>query len=146
MIAFDTNILFPAVIASHAQHQAARTFLEGLQEREDIAISEFALVELYVLLRNQAVVSKPLSAPAAAAICESFRNHPQWRIVGFAAESRTLHDALWQKACAVAFPRRRIFDLRMAMSLIQQGVTEFATVNPRDFEGAGFRRVWNPLG
>jgi hypothetical protein len=27
-----------------------------------------------------------------------------------------------------------------------QGVTEFATVNVKDFEGMGFRKVWNPIG
>jgi hypothetical protein len=29
--------------------------------------------------------------------------------------------------------------------MVVQGVTEFATVNTRDFEGVGFRRVWSPL-
>lgn len=29
--------------------------------------------------------------------------------------------------------------------LIQQGVTEFATVNEKDFRDCGFQRVWNPL-
>jgi hypothetical protein len=29
--------------------------------------------------------------------------------------------------------------------LIQQGVTEFATVNEKDFRNCGFQRVWNPL-
>jgi hypothetical protein len=29
--------------------------------------------------------------------------------------------------------------------LIQQGVTDFATVNEKDFRDCGFRRVWNPL-
>jgi hypothetical protein len=29
--------------------------------------------------------------------------------------------------------------------LIQQGVTDFATVNENDFRDCGFRRVWNPL-
>jgi hypothetical protein len=26
-----------------------------------------------------------------------------------------------------------------------QGVTELATVNVKDFEGLGFRKVWNPI-
>ena len=26
-----------------------------------------------------------------------------------------------------------------------QGVTEFAMANVKDFEGLGFRKVWNPL-
>jgi hypothetical protein len=43
-------------------------------------------------------------------------------------------------------PRRRIYDLRLGMSLVAQGVTELATVNLKDFEGIGFQRVWNPLG
>ena len=29
--------------------------------------------------------------------------------------------------------------------IIQQGVTEFATVNEKDFRDCGFKRVWNPL-
>ena len=29
--------------------------------------------------------------------------------------------------------------------MIAQGVTEFATMNVKDFEGLGFRKVWNPL-
>lgn len=30
--------------------------------------------------------------------------------------------------------------------MIAQGVTEFATVNVKDYQNLGFRRVWNPLG
>jgi hypothetical protein len=29
--------------------------------------------------------------------------------------------------------------------MTSQAVTEFATVNVKDFEGLGFRKVWNPL-
>lgn len=41
--------------------------------------------------------------------------------------------------------RRRAYDWRAALLLIQQCVTEFATVNEKDFRDCGFRRVWNPL-
>ena len=44
------------------------------------------------------------------------------------------------------FARRRLYDTRSALTMIAQGVTEFATVNVKDFEGTGFRRVWSPLG
>jgi hypothetical protein len=37
-------------------------FLESLQDREDVVISELILLELYCLLRNPAVPAKPLSA------------------------------------------------------------------------------------
>ena len=30
-------------------------------------------------------------------------------------------------------------------TLLAHGVTDFATANVEDFEGLGFRRVWNPL-
>jgi hypothetical protein len=34
----------------------------------------------------------------------------------------------------------------MGLSLVRQGVTEFATVNEKDFRDFGFERVWNPMG
>ncbi|HNQ87881.1 MAG TPA: hypothetical protein PKM73_04530 [Verrucomicrobiota bacterium] len=40
---------------------------------------------------------------------------------------------------------RRIYDARCTLTLTAQGVTEFATVNVKDYESLGFRRVWNPL-
>jgi hypothetical protein len=43
------------------------------------------------------------------------------------------------------FARRRAYDWRAALLLIQQGITDFATVNEKDFRNCGFRRVWNPL-
>jgi hypothetical protein len=43
------------------------------------------------------------------------------------------------------FARRRAYDWRAALLLIQQGVTEFATVNEKDFRDCGFQRVWNQL-
>jgi hypothetical protein len=43
------------------------------------------------------------------------------------------------------FARRRAYDLRIALSLVRQGVTEFATTNTKTFAGFGFTRVWNPV-
>lgn len=43
------------------------------------------------------------------------------------------------------FAPRRAYDWRVALTLTQQGVTEFATVNTKDFQDFGFTRVWNPL-
>jgi hypothetical protein len=60
-------------------------------------------------------------------------------------ENRAFHDAFWPKLAHEAFARRRAFDWRTALSLVNQGVTEFATVNLKDFAGLGFTRVWNPL-
>lgn len=37
------------------------------------------------------------------------------------------------------------FDDVVVADLVENGVTEFATVNEKDFRDFGFRRVWNPL-
>lgn len=145
MISIDTNILFPLVDEDQAQHAQAIAFAESIQGRSDVAISEFVLLELYNLLRIPAVRVKPLSAAAAVDVCEAFRRHPSWQILGFPSESRPFYDAFWPKLRTHDFARRRSFDWRLALSLIQQGVTEFATVNLKDFEGFGFERVWSPL-
>ena len=145
MISLDTNILLPAVESGNASHSRAAAFLASLQDRDDVAICEFILLELYVLLRNPAVLGKPLSAPAAADVCEAFRQHPRWQLIGFPAGSRVFHDAFWPKLRDADFARRRAYDWRAALVLIQQGVTEFATVNEKDFRDFGFKRVWNPL-
>lgn len=146
MISFDTNVLFPAVVEDHRDHAVANGYLESLGERDDVAVSELVLIELYVVLRQPAVMTRPLDSPKAAGVCQAFRRHPRWRLVGFPARGAVLHDRLWQEAAAAGFPRSRIYDVRLALSLRAHGVEELATVNVRDFKGLGFSRVFNPLG
>ena len=100
-----------------------------------MAISELALVELYVLLRNPAVLGKPLTPADAVRVCADFRRHPAWQIIGFPSDSRAFHDAYWPRLAARDFARRRAYDYRLALSLIRQGVQDFATVNVEDFDG-----------
>lgn len=145
MIAVDSNVLLAALESTNPQHGAASAFLQSLQGRDDVALSEFTLLELYSLLRNPDVLGRPLSASAAAEVCEAFRRHPRWQVLGFPPDSRVFHDRLWPRLRQSNFARRRAYDWRAALSLIQQGVTEFATANVKDFEGFGFARVWNPL-
>lgn len=145
MISIDTNILLPAVETGNAAHAAASAFLGSLQDREDVAICEFILLELYVLLRNPSVLITPLSPPAALDICQAFRRHPRWQVIGFPTESRDFHDRFWQRLGENDFARRRAYDWRAALILLKSGVTEFATVNEKDFRDFGFKRVWNPL-
>lgn len=145
MISVDTNILIAALDTQQAAHRPASSFLQAVDQRNDVVISEFVLVELYGLLRNPKVVRNPLTPSRAAQTCGTLRSHPRWRLLGFPPDSEALHRALWGKAAAKQFARRRIYDLRLALSLIQQGVTGFATVNVKDFQACGFERVWNPL-
>ncbi len=145
VLSVDTNILFSAVQATDAKHEAALKFLGGLEMRNDVILSECVLLELYGLLRNPAVVLRPLPAAEAVAICTAFRSHPRWQVVGLPPESRDFHDTMWPRLAEPGFARRKAYDLRTALSLIQQGVDEFATANLKDFAAVGFKRVWNPL-
>ncbi len=43
------------------------------------------------------------------------------------------------------FTRPEQGELPPVVELIQQGVTEFATVNEKDFRECGFQRDWKPL-
>jgi len=144
-LAFDTNLLFYAVNEDSPFHDAAASFLASIQTNESVILSELVLVELYRLLRNPVINERPLGASAAAEVIETYRRHPHWLLVALPVDQRRLHDRLWRKAAEPAFPYRRIYDTRLALSLRQQGVTELATANVKDFRELGFQRVWNPV-
>jgi predicted nucleic acid-binding protein len=145
MLAIDANILLYAYAEAAPDNQSARNFIEGLRLDPAVAISEFTLAEFYLLLRNPVVLNKPLSPAAATGVIDAYRRHPQWRVLGFPPASRVVHDELWRFAKRPQFARRRLYDVRTALSLLAFGVTEFATANIKDFKGLGFKRVWNPL-
>lgn len=119
MISLDTNILLPAVESGNADHSRAAAFVESLDDRDDVAVSEFILLELYDLLRNPAVLARPLGASAAVDVCEAFRQHPQWQIIGFPADSRAFHDTLWPRLREKNLARRRAYDWRAALSMLR---------------------------
>jgi predicted nucleic acid-binding protein len=100
------------------------------------------LVELYGLLRNPAVVIRPLDANIAVETIQRIRQHPFWELIDYCGG---LMESIWKHAAHPQFARRRIYDARIAITLLHHGVTEFATINIKDFEGFGFARVWNPL-
>jgi toxin-antitoxin system PIN domain toxin len=141
MISVDTNILLHAYNTDSPEHERAFAFLAGCALREDVAICELVLVELYVLLRNPAVVQQTLSAEQAADVCQTYRRNPRWRLL----ENGPVMEQVWSLATQPDFARRRIFDARIALTLIHHGVSGFATVNVKDFEALGFEQVWNPL-
>jgi uncharacterized protein len=140
--AIDTNVLLYALNASAPEHPVARRFLDERVGDDAIVLSELVLVELYVLLRNPAVVARPLSAEAAAALVQRFRRHPSWQLVD---HDPLVMDRVWADAARPDFARRRIFDVRLAHGLQRRGVTRFATRNVRDFAELGFDEVFDPL-
>ncbi len=145
MLSIDTNLLLHAFNEDSPNHPAALAWLTPLHQQEEVAISELILAEFYGLLRNSTVLKQPLAAAEAAEVIQTYRRHPRWRLIGFPMESRRLHDALWEMARRKDFAFRRLYDARAALTMTAQGVTDFATANVKDFEGLGFRRVWNPL-
>ena len=145
MTSCDTNVLFVALEASRPGHSMARAFLEERKDDSNFALCELVLMELYVLLRNPAVARRPLSGAEATSIIGALRSNPRWDILDYPGPGVGVMDALWIRAAAPDFARRRIFDIRLALTLRHHGVTEFATVNEKDFRDAGFERVWNPL-
>ena len=145
MISVDTNIVFYATQPDSPLHSRAQAWMETLVEREDVAVSELMLAELYCLLRNPSANRRPLAAEQAVELIQGYRQHPRWRLLGLSEARHELHDEIWAMAAKPGGAFRRIYDVRLAISLLRQGVDEFATANLKDFQNLGFRRVWNPL-
>jgi uncharacterized protein len=141
VISVDTNILLYSLNRDCPEHGPARAFVEACAGRSDVAIAELVLVELYVLLRNPAVVRRPLEAADAASLCQAFRRNPRWALV----DTAEVMDRVWTAAARPGVARRHVFDARLAHTLLDNGVKELATRNTRDFEGFGFERVFDPL-
>ena len=143
MISNDTNLLLYSLNPDSIWHEAAVSFLGqnlGISAVR-VVITDYVLVELYVLLRNPAVMAKALTAGAARDLVTAYWDIPNVLRV----ENANVMDDVWKLAGGGDFARRRIFDARLALTLRQSGVTQFATANVKDFEDWGFEKVWNPL-
>lgn len=141
MTCVDTNILFHAIRAGSALHEGARRFLLEYKEDSEFVVAELILAELYQLIRNPVVMGRELSVKEAGECIGRFRANPHWKLV----ENAPVMTEVWRQASLTGFARRRLFDLRLALTLRHHGVTRFATMNEKDFRGLGFERVWNPL-
>jgi predicted nucleic acid-binding protein len=143
MISIDTNLFLYSLNPDSIWHEPAVGFLRQNLGNPTVrvAITDYVLVELYVLLRNPAVMAKALSGKAARDLVTAYWDVPNVLRV----ENANVMDEVWQLAGSKDFARRRIFDARLALTLRQAGVTQFATANVKDFEGWDFEKVWNPL-
>lgn len=144
MISCDTNILFAAVNPDDRNHAVARGFMESHAQDMQFLLAEQVLVELYCLLRNPVIQKKPLSASEAVDVIASFRQNPAWAVVDIPSEPVVMRE-VWRRAAKPDFARRRIHDLRLALTLRYWGVDEFYTRNTKDFLDAGFVRLVNPF-
>jgi uncharacterized protein len=141
VLSIDTNILLYAHNRDCPEHQPARAFIEQCALRDDVAICELVLMELYQLLRNPAVLASPLDAGDAATACMAWRSNPRWALI----ENAPVMDKVWHIARRPGISRRAVFDARIALTLRHHGITDFATRNSSDFQGYGFSRLINPI-
>ena len=142
MISMDTNILLYAYDTECPEHQAAIDYVRSQHDNPRLALSELVLVELYVLLRNPVILRHPLSAKDTVDVIQTYRANRHWYII---ESAEGIMNDVWRLAGASDFPRRRIFDARLAQTLRRHGVNELATRNVDDFEGLGLERVWDPI-
>lgn len=140
MLGIDTDLLLYSLNPDSAFHRASRAFLSGALASDRVVLSDLVLVELYLHLRNPVVTHKPLSAAAATKVVRSFLDYPTVT----RAESAPVMDQVWRHAAKPGIARRRIIDIRLAMTLRHHGATRFATANVKDFKNLGFEKVWNP--
>jgi toxin-antitoxin system PIN domain toxin len=146
MISFDTNLLLYSLNKDCAEYEPARAFFAALPgSSNSVVICELELLELYVLLRNPAVLKVPLGSSEAVSLVQTFRRHPTWRLIDYPGEGSAIMDEVWRLAAEPGIARRAVFDARLALTLRHHGVTEFATRNTSDFTRFGFSRIWNPL-
>ena len=67
------------------------------------------------------------------------------QLLDYPGPTPKLSDQLWRRAAQPNFPRKAIYDARLALTLRHFGVKQFATRNTKDFQDFGFERVWDPL-
>ena len=56
-------------------------------------LCELVLVEIYMQLRNPAILRTPLSAVAAADFCDCLRANPEWQLVDY---EPAVSERLWR--------------------------------------------------
>ena len=143
MQSLDTSILLYAINRDCAEHESCRTLVaEALDAPNDWVIADQLWFELYRLLRHPSVLQRPLDATTAANTVAWYRDKSGWQQCAWSpAQMPRLH-AQWAQQ---DFPAWRTFDAVLALTLRSNGVTRFYTRNVRDFAGAGFAAVVDPV-
>lgn len=138
----DTNIFVYYLNSDCSEHLPAKRYLDKVFQDPGFALCELVLIELYVLLRTPAILGEPLTSKEAVRVVQQFRLNPNWRLIDYPGG---FMGPIWKLASELRFPRRAIFDARLAFTLRSHGVTEFATRNTKDFEQFPFFRLLNPI-
>jgi predicted nucleic acid-binding protein len=139
----DTNILYFATNVRCPEHgKSLRLVEEVIADPRSWIIADQVLFEYYRLIRNPAVLAKPLSAAQAASRLRFFRE--DIGCLHCAYEPRFFHQLMdWLERPSL--PAARTFDAVLAVTLKNHGVDAFFTRNARDFAGFGWFDVVDPL-
>ena len=139
----DTNILLYAINADCPEHSIWADLVEtAVDQGDQWIIADQVWFELYRLLRNPAVLSKPLGAGEAADTISWYRSATGWQ---HCAWEPGMMPKLASRWTLDSFPVRRSFDLILAITLKEHGVDVLHTRNTKDFEGLNYFMVKNPL-
>jgi predicted nucleic acid-binding protein len=143
MKSLDTNILLYAADADCEEHDAAVSLVnEALRSPAGWMLADQVLFELYAGLRHPGIFAKPLSAVEAARRVTFLREESGF---SFCCYELRAWPSIRSGLSAAGFPRRRTYDLVLAVTLRSNCVTEFYTRNVSDFRAAGFERLINPI-
>jgi len=139
----DTNILLYAVNGDCPEHEVCGRLVEGaVRNAESWIIAEQVWFELYRLLRNPAVLAKPLSASRAFGAVEWYRNKSGWLQCAWEPDMMLDLRTIVEKD---DFSGRSTFDAVLAVTLKAHGVKTFYTRNRKDFAAFGYFDVIDPL-
>jgi len=143
MKSLDTNILLYALNKDCSEHAVCRDLVNtAVKEGELWVMADQIWFELYRLIRNPAVLEKPLNAENAASMVKWYRENTGWLHCAWEPSMMKDLSPLWARN---SFSSKKSFNLILAITLKSHGVKEFYTRNTRDFESLGFFDVCNPL-
>ena len=143
MKSLDTNILLYAINRDCAEYQVCREVVDqALAEPDSWIVADQVWFELYRLLRNPAILQKPLTSEQAVACSQWYRESSGWLQCAWEPALMKELYPFWKNS---AFPPRNIFDLKLAITLKSHGVKGFYTRNTKDFTDLDFFTLYNPL-
>lgn len=143
MRSLDTNILLYTTNSDCPEHAAARRLVESaLAQPTEWIVADQVYFELYRLLRNPAVLDRPLTAAQAAGVIDYYRHRSGW---GRCAWEPGLFSHLLPHLSTENSKATHVFDLVLAFTLQDAGVLTLYTRNTRDFVEIGSFDAVNPI-
>ena len=143
MKSLDTNILIYASNTAAPEHAKALLLVnEMLARPTEWIVADQVLWEFYKALRHPKILAKPRTAAQAAAQIRFLREQSG---VAFCAYEISHFPDVLTRLEMPRFPYQRTHDTVMAVTLHYHGVKIFYTRNGKDFAGAGFDEVINPI-